>query len=408
MTRLLHTGDTHIGYQQYHSPERRQDFLRAFETVIEDAIELDVDAVVHSGDLFQDRRPDLQDIQGVVSALRRLRDASIPFLAIVGNHEEKRDQQWLDLLADLDLTHRLGSDPYTVGDISIYGLDYVPPTERDELEYDFIPANTEHAVLVAHGLFEPFEIGDWDTERLLSESNISLDALLLGDNHEPGTRKIDDTWLTYPGSTERASATEREKRGYNIIRSSNGDIEISRRTIETRRFVFVDVELNSGQGFAYARDRVREYDHTDAVTIITIEGEGEQITPGPLEEIALEEGALIARVNDRRELDETTDDMDVSFADPDAAVREQLKQMDLSTVSRDLDQVIRDSAIADSNVRDYAHQSIEEALDEGLSSLQIDDKTSDGSSSSEPEQVDTSGDSSDDGSNQQLSMGDYL
>jgi DNA repair exonuclease SbcCD nuclease subunit len=30
MTRVIHTGDTHIGYSQYHSPVRRQDFLDAF------------------------------------------------------------------------------------------------------------------------------------------------------------------------------------------------------------------------------------------------------------------------------------------------------------------------------------------------------------------------------------------
>ena len=77
MTRVLHTGDTHIGYQQYHSPERRADFLSAFETVIDDAVEMDVDAVVHAGDLFHDRRPDLPELMGTLSATcRRVRNLS--------------------------------------------------------------------------------------------------------------------------------------------------------------------------------------------------------------------------------------------------------------------------------------------------------------------------------------------
>ena len=53
MTRVIHTGDTHLGYQQYHEPIRREDFLAAFRQVIEDAVAEDVDAVVHAGDLFR-------------------------------------------------------------------------------------------------------------------------------------------------------------------------------------------------------------------------------------------------------------------------------------------------------------------------------------------------------------------
>mgnify|MGYP000274209925 CR=1 FL=1 len=31
MTEVLHTGDTHLGYRQYHLPERRRDFQAAFD-----------------------------------------------------------------------------------------------------------------------------------------------------------------------------------------------------------------------------------------------------------------------------------------------------------------------------------------------------------------------------------------
>lgn len=84
MTRVLHTGDTHIGYRQYHSPERRADFLAAFRRVVEDAIADDVDAVVHAGDLFHDRRPALADIHGTIEVLRDLREAGVPLYAVWG------------------------------------------------------------------------------------------------------------------------------------------------------------------------------------------------------------------------------------------------------------------------------------------------------------------------------------
>ena len=47
MTRVIHTGDTHLGYRQYHRPERRGDFLEGFQQVAADAVEEGVDAVVH-------------------------------------------------------------------------------------------------------------------------------------------------------------------------------------------------------------------------------------------------------------------------------------------------------------------------------------------------------------------------
>ena len=51
---ILHTADTHLGYQQYHKPERKQDFMDAFIQTIEYAINNDIDVYVHAGDLFHD------------------------------------------------------------------------------------------------------------------------------------------------------------------------------------------------------------------------------------------------------------------------------------------------------------------------------------------------------------------
>ncbi len=394
MTRVIHTGDTHIGYRQYHSPERRQDFLDAFRHVVEDAIDEDVDAVVHAGDLFHDRRPDLPDIQGTVAALRDLDEANIPFLAVVGNHETKRDGQWLDLFEDLGLTTRLGATPEIVGNIAFYGLDFVPESQRDDLGYEFDRADgADHAMLVSHGLFEPFAHADWDTERILTDASIEFDALLLGDNHAPGKRELRDTWVTYCGSTERASASERDDRGYNIV-TADGGISITRRAVaDTREFCFVDVELKEGEGTDRVRERVRQYDVEDAVVIVTVEGEGESVTPASVEELALDNGALIARVNDRREIDQETE-TSVSFADPDEAVRDRLRELGLSPAARDIDETVRESKVADSNVRERVESLVRERVDEGIEAFESandddvgeapDDSTGDASEASTP------------------------
>ncbi|GAB3665210.1 DNA double-strand break repair protein Mre11 [Halopiger thermotolerans] len=374
MTRVIHTGDTHIGYQQYNSPERRRDFLAAFRGVVEDAVDDDVDAVIHAGDLFHDRRPGLVDLQGTIDILRTLADADIPFLAVVGNHEGKRDAQWLDLFADLGLATRLGAEPEVVDDVAFYGLDFVPRSRREDLEYEFepVPDAADHATLVSHGLFEPFAHADWDTERLLTESTVDFDAVLLGDNHAPETAQVEDAWVTYCGSTERASASEREDRGYNLVEFDD-EVAISRRAIaETRDFVFVDVELEDGEGIDRVQERVRQHDPDleDAVVIVTIEGEGRPITPAAVEELAIDRGALVARVNDRRELPDEDEEVSVSFADPDAAVRDRVRDLGLSDAALEIDETVRNDDLADANVRETVERRVRDLLEEDDSAFE--------------------------------------
>ncbi|MFB6197771.1 MAG: metallophosphoesterase, partial [Halobacteriaceae archaeon] len=309
MARVIHTGDTHIGYRQYHSEERRQDFIDAFRQVIEDAISSEVDAVLHAGDLFHDRRPELQDILATIEVLSDLQRAEIPFLAVVGNHEETRRIQWLDLFETLGLAERLDDRGRPVGNVTIYGQDYVPEARRDSLDYEFEDPDTPYTALVSHGRFEPFPYGTWDLEEVLSTTNLDFDAALLGDDHESKQKEINGTWATYCGSTERASADERGARGYNLV-TFDGGVQISRRALDTRNFVFIDLELAPDEGEGRVRQRIREENVQDSVIVIRIEGDGDRIIPADLEQFGNEQGALLTRVRDRREL-KTDNEMSV-------------------------------------------------------------------------------------------------
>lgn len=367
MTRVIHTGDTHLGYRQYHRSERREDFLAAFRQVVEDAIEDDVDGVVHAGDLFHDRRPDLPDLLGTLSVLRDLDEAGVPFLAIVGNHETKRDAQWLDLFASLGLATRLGREPTVVGDTAFYGLDFVPRSQRDDLDYRFEPHDATHAALVAHGLFAPlapdFENDPWDIRDVMAAATVEFDAVLLGDDHRPKRRELEGTWVTYCGSTERTSADERAERGYNIV-EFDGEAGISRRGIPTREFVYVDVELAEEEGVSRVREQVGQHDLKEAVVVVTIDGEGEPVAPAHVEEFVSQRGSLVARVTDRRKATED-EEIEVSFADPDEAVRERVRKLGLSPAARGIDEAIRASKTPDSRIADTVQERVRELVDTG-------------------------------------------
>jgi DNA repair exonuclease SbcCD nuclease subunit len=370
VTRVIHTGDTHIGYAQYHSPERRADFLAAFRSVIEDATAEGVDAVVHAGDLFHDRRPDLRDVLGTVSALRELGAAGIPFLAVVGNHEGTRDAQWLDLFERLGLAVRLDWEGERVGDTVFYGLDHVPRAKRSELEYDFAERDAEHTALVGHGLFSPLaSYGDWDLAAVLAASPVAFDAVLLGDDHQPDRAEVAGAWATYCGSTERASAEERADRGYNIVEFDD-EVHITRRGLDTRRFVFVDVDLGPGEGTERVRSRLREESLDDAVVVVTVEGEGEEVVPAEVERFGAEAGALVTRVNDRREREAEANETEVRFADPDEAVRDRLGELDVSPAVHDIDATVRDTeGTPDSRVRESVERLVTDRLEEDPAAL---------------------------------------
>jgi len=182
--------------------------------------------------------------------------------------------------------------------------------------------------------------------------------MLLGDDHVPDTAQVADTWLTYCGSTERASADEREDRRYNIV-TFDDDVQISRRGLDTREFVFCEVELAEDEGVSRVREAVGQYDLTDAVVIVHVDGDGEPVTPASVEEFALEAGALVARVTDHRELADDRE-VEVNFADPDDAVRERVRELGLSEAARDIDETIRASKVASSNVADEVESHVRE------------------------------------------------
>ena len=101
MTKILHVSDTHLGKRQYRSDERREDYADAFEHTIQIAIEEEVDAVLHTGDLFDNKNPSLGTQIRCAQLINRLEEdvgSPIPFLTIVGNHERKRDHQFVDYI----------------------------------------------------------------------------------------------------------------------------------------------------------------------------------------------------------------------------------------------------------------------------------------------------------------------
>ncbi|WP_406655722.1 exonuclease SbcCD subunit D [Methanolobus sp. ZRKC2] len=368
--RIIHTADTHLGYRQYQSEVRRQDFMDAFSRVIDDAIEMKADAVVHAGDLFDSRNPTLDDILGAMELFSRLKNAGIPLLAIVGNHESKQSTQWLDLYGSMGLVIRLGATPYRLGNVAIYGIDCVSKSRIPLFDYsvfDGTVTDAQHNLLVMHQLMKPFPFGEWDVHEVIGSLPFDVNAVLLGDNHKHEIIKVDDAWVTYCGSTERNSTSEREPRSYNIITVNEEGVDISRRIIPTRDFVFIPVHLE-GDADAYTEifSAIKEHDIEDKITFVNISGDPTaKVTFSEIEKFLLSRNALVPGIKDLRTGEVSLDDarMHVSFADPDDAVKEEIRKMHLTEGGLLIDEIVRDSKVVKTKVDAEVEKRIGELID---------------------------------------------
>jgi DNA repair exonuclease SbcCD nuclease subunit len=384
--RIIHTGDTHLGYRQYHSEVRRQDFLNAFAKVIDDAIAMRVDAVIHAGDLFDSRNPTLEDILETMRLFSRLKDAQIPLLAVVGNHESKQSTQWLDLYESMGLVIRLGTTPHMLGNVAVYGIDHVPKSRIPMFDYSVFTsdnniadstngaASAEYRLLVMHQMMKPFAFGEWDVQEILSSLPFKVDAVLLGDNHKHEIIRLGETWVTYCGSTERNGISELEPRSYNIVTAGSEGIEISKRVIPTRDFVFIPVSLSKGsQAYEEIFSAIKERDVEGKVVFVNISGDPEiKVKFSEIEEFLLSRKALVPGIRDLRTGDISVEDPSLSFCftDPDEAVKKELRGMHLTRGGLMLDEIIRDPLVVKSRV----DTEVEDRLGELLEGMDFTDK----------------------------------
>ncbi len=247
--RFLHAADIHLGYEQYNHKERYNDFARAFEYLVEDAITRKVDFLLLAGDLFNKSALDPRTLLQATDLLRQLREAGIPVLAVEGNHDRPSCNplggepfSWLDYLSALDLlillapTVREGRvvlEPWQGGQGTYIDL----PCGARVVGLKYYGASTPRMVEeVVKGLSAlsgprpPFTIlmlhaglqGILDhyacnlTRNQLDALRPYVDYLALGHIHKPF---VQDDWLYNPGSLETNGTDEVQwdERGYFVV-----------------------------------------------------------------------------------------------------------------------------------------------------------------------------------------------
>ncbi|MEL6459698.1 MAG: exonuclease SbcCD subunit D [Cyanobacteria bacterium J06621_15] len=296
MIKILHLSDIHMGSGFTHgriNPEtglntRLEDFVGTLSICIDRAIEEQVDLVLFGGDAFPDATPPPYVQQAFASQFRRLVDAQIPTVLLVGNHDQHSQGQGG---ASLCIYRTLGVPGVIVGDtLDTHNIQ----TRSGEVQVITLPWLTRSALMTrqeTQGL-SLGEINELLTERLQvvlegeirrldPDIPIVLLAHLMADNANLGAErflavgkgftlplslltrpcfdyvalghvhrhqnlnKSNRPPVIYPGSIERVDfSEEKEDKGYVMVEVESGSATWEFCPLDVRVFRTIEVDVS--------------------------------------------------------------------------------------------------------------------------------------------------------------------
>ncbi|KOX91583.1 hypothetical protein AMS69_17830 [Haloarcula rubripromontorii] len=388
-TRILHVSDTHIGYQQYRNTTRREDFFDAFEQTLEiargehpDHDNEPVDAVLHTGDLFDDQLTSFDDVYACHEALRELRKANIPFYVIVGNHELRRNTDFVDEFVLTGDAIRLTHTPTTInGDVALYGIDSVKGPDWEDADFSLEPADEGLVRLVAmHQLFSPpiDPVGHdssniLDLDPVFDRFGTDVDGIALGDCHERMGDTCRGVPVWYPGSTERTTRdTPQPSVDLLTIRpDEDSPINRERLLLDTREFIEIDIEFGESDTFDLVERKIQEKGPVeDAVVFVDVSGAENGVTKQGILDYLHARDVVHADVTDERVVEAITGDLGdldtESEIDVDAELNDAVGELDISEEARELEDMLRnaDPDLADTRRRANAKERFHELASE--------------------------------------------
>ena len=296
MIRILHLSDIHMGSGFSHgkiNPEtgkntRLEDFVRSLEICIDNAINLPVDLVLFGGDAFPDSTPAPYIQEAFASQFRRLADANIPAILLIGNHDQHSQGNGGDSLSiyrtlavpgfivgDRIATHRIKT---INGEVQVLTLPWLvkstlltrPETEGLSLEEinNLLIQRLEPVlegqirrldpklptILLGHLMADRASLG---AERFLAVGKgftiplsllirPELDYVALGHIHKHQNLNLDNNPpVVYAGSIERVDfSEEKEDKGYILIELEKGDTQWQFCPLPARSFCTIELDVS--------------------------------------------------------------------------------------------------------------------------------------------------------------------
>ena len=330
MIKILHLSDIHMGSGFSHGRinpatglnTRLEDFVNTLSICIDRALTDAVDMVIFGGDAFPDATPPPYVQQAFASQFRRLMDADIPTVLLVGNHDQHSQGQGG---ASLNIYRTLGVPGFVVGDtltthcietrngkVQVITLPWLTRSTlmtRQETEGSSLAEVNEllterlrvvmegeirrldpdvPTILLAHLMADNASLG---AERFLAVGKgftlpLSLltrpcfDYVALGHVHRhQNLNKSNNPPVIYPGSIERVDfSEEKEDKGYVMLELERGKVEWEFCPLTVRTFRTIEVDVSKADDpQAVLMKAIAKYNIEDAVVRLIYKLRSEQM-----------------------------------------------------------------------------------------------------------------------------------
>ena len=330
MVKILHLSDIHLGSGFSHGkidPEtgintRLEDFVNTLRICIDRAIAEPVDLVLFGGDAFPDATPAPYVHEAFASQFRRLADANIPAILLVGNHDQHSQGNGGASLSiyrtlvvpgfivgDAIATHRIKTRSGAVQVITLPWLNRSTLLTRPETEglglaevnemlieklQPVLEAEIRRldpdlpTILLAHLMADRASLG---AEKFLAVGKgftipmsmlirSEFDYVALGHVHKhQNLNPSNDPPVVYPGSIERVDfGEEKEDKGYIMLEVEPGLADWEFCTLPARPFLTIDIDVSSKEDPLQAvLDAIAERDIEDKVVRLIYKLQSQQL-----------------------------------------------------------------------------------------------------------------------------------
>ncbi|MFX1302666.1 MAG: exonuclease SbcCD subunit D [Promethearchaeota archaeon] len=281
--KFIHASDIHLGAAQYRNDYRSNDFIQAFQEILELAIKHHVDFILLGGDVFTSLEilpGKLTKIVNILKDFKEFTNGTILIIAIEGNHDirkfsrgvrfERRGQSWLKLLNSLGLIILLDADleapseemfkPFCfntkkggkiqVKNVMIYGTRYLgeqPISYLSRIRKAIIKDNGLFNILLQHFGIE----GQMENVSGIKLEDIHplrhrVDYLALGHFHK---QFVLEDWIYNPGSSEAVCSIDNSfKRGIFLVEISKKFEkfvkQVKKIRLINRKYLWVTINFN--------------------------------------------------------------------------------------------------------------------------------------------------------------------
>ena len=318
MVKILHLSDIHIGSGFSHgkiNPEtgmntRLEDFVNTLSICIDRAINEPVDLVLFGGDAFPDATPPPFVHEAFASQFRRLADAKIPAVLLVGNHDQHSQGNGGASLSiyrtlvvpgfivgDTITTHRITTNK---GDVQIITLPWLnrstlltrPETEglalaevnemllqklQPVLEAEIRRCDRNiPIILLGHlmadranlGAEKFLAVGKGFTIPISMLARPEFDYVALGHVHKhQNLNPNNEPPIVYPGSIERVDfSEEKEDKGYILLEVEAGQVDWQFCQLPARPFLTIEIDVAEKEDpLEFVLESINQHDIEDKV-----------------------------------------------------------------------------------------------------------------------------------------------